>query len=240
MSTIIAMWSGPRNLSTALMRSFGNRLDSYISDEPFYPYYLKNSNIKHPMKKRIISKGNTNMKMLVNYITGPIPEKKSIWYQKHMAQHNILGFDLKWTYKIKNCFLIRNPNDVILSYSKKNCLNSYLQLGYQHQLNLINDLKKKNIEYWIIDADDLVSKPKHILQLLCKKLKIGFDKKMLWWEKGPKPYDGIWSEHWYDDVNQSEYFKPKIKKTSKFPSEYIEIYNLCENIYQQLYSQRLF
>ena len=101
-------------------------------------------------------------------------------------------------------------------------------------------MKKKNIEFWIIDADDLVSKPKYILQLLCKKLEIGFDNKMLFWEKGPKPYDRIWSIHWYDDVNQSEYFKPKIKQSIKFPDEYLHIYNLCENIYQQLYSHRLF
>ena len=234
----IAMWSGPRNLSTALMRSFGNRPDCYVTDEPFYAYYLKHSNINHPMKKKIILNGNTNLKSIIDHITGSVPENKLIWYQKHMAQHNILDFDLNWIHKLQNCFLIRNPKDVIISYETKYPLTSYLQLGYQHQIDLCNILNNIS-EYIIIDSDDLLINPKHILKLLCDKLNIVFYNEMLLWPRGSKPYDGIWGKHWYNQVNKSDKFISKKNTKKILPLKYNDIYYQCLDCYQQLYEQRL-
>ena len=234
----IAMWSGPRNLSTALMRSFGNRPDCYVTDEPFYAYYLKHSNINHPMKKKIILNGNTNLKSIIDNITGSVPENKLIWYQKHMAQHNILDFDLNWIHKLQNCFLIRNPKDVIISYETKYPLTSYLQLGYQHQIDLCNFLNNIS-EYIIIDSDDLLINPKHILKLLCDKLNIVFYNEMLLWPRGSKPYDGIWGKHWYKQVNKSDKFISKKNTKKILPLKYNDIYYQCLDCYQQLYEQRL-
>ena len=92
----IAMWSGPRNISTAMMRSFENRPDSVVLDEPFYAYYLNLTGLDHPMRNEIINKGNINFKNIISEITGPIPKGKKIWYQKHMAQHNTSSMNIKW------------------------------------------------------------------------------------------------------------------------------------------------
>ena len=114
----IAMWSGPRNISTALMRSFGNRLDCFVSDEPFYAYFLNKTEEKHPLRDEIIKAGLVNYDEILKYITGPIPYSKDIWYQKHMAHHILPQSDISWIKKMRNVLLIRHPIDVILSYSK--------------------------------------------------------------------------------------------------------------------------
>jgi len=124
------MWSGPRNISTAMMRSFENRPDTFVSDEPFYGYYLNNTDIDHPGKKEVLRSMECGWDKVVDYITGFIPEEASIWYQKHMAQHNLPGVDLSWIGQVTNCFLIRDPKEVILSYSKKYEVNRSELLGF--------------------------------------------------------------------------------------------------------------
>ena len=126
----IAMWSGPRNISTALMRSFENRSDTFITDEPFYAHYLQQTGVYHPIREEVIKSGNPNWNEVAEYLTGAIPKGKSVWYQKHMAQHNLPCADLSWTEKLENCFLIRDPMEVILSYSEKYEITSIHQLGY--------------------------------------------------------------------------------------------------------------
>ena len=118
-STFIAMWSGPRNISTALMRSFENRLDCFVSDEPFYAYFLSKTKLKHPLYNEIIKSGLTDYNQIIKYITGANPALKKIWYQKHMAHHILNRDNIDWVKHMKNCLLIRHPKDVILSYSKK-------------------------------------------------------------------------------------------------------------------------
>ena len=115
----IAMWSGPRNISTAMMRSFENRPDTYVEDEPFYAHYLAQTQANHPMKDEIIKSQNTNWNEISKRLTSEIPKSRTVWNQKHMAQHNLNGYDLSWTENIKNCFLIRDPKEVINSFSKK-------------------------------------------------------------------------------------------------------------------------
>ena len=149
------MWSGPRNISTALMRSFENRPDTTVIDEPLYARYLSKINIDHPYRDEIINNGELNYEVITNYLTGTIPSGMTIWYQKHMAHHNLPGDNLKWIRKINNCILIRHPKDVILSFINKMKLSSFEQLGYKQQYQIFNYLKFKGHNSIVIDASEL-------------------------------------------------------------------------------------
>jgi hypothetical protein len=237
----IAMWSGPRNISTAIMRSFGNRSDTFISDEPLYGYYLKNNKIIHPMKNEIIQKMETDFFKIKNYLIGTIPNEKSIWYQKHMAHHLSITDDLCWINSLINILLIRNPKDVILSYVKKNELNDIIQLGLPQQQKIFQFVSNNNIKCLIIDADDLLKNPKKILLKLCNEIQIIFDEKMLNWETGSKNYDGIWGKYWYDNANNSTEFKLKIYDNAKknIPKSYFKIYEKSMGYYKNLKKYRI-
>ena len=238
----IAMWSGPRNISTALMRSFGNRSDTYISDEPLYGYYLNKNKIMHPMKNEIIKKMDTNFSELTNYLTGKFPANKSIWYQKHMAHHLSISDNLNWIKALNNILLIRNPKDVILSYIKKNNkLNNVFQLGYPQQIKIFESTIINNKHCLIVDADDLLFNPKKMLLKLCSEIGISFDKKMLNWKSGSKNYDGIWGEYWYDNANNSTGFKLKIHDNSKknIPKLYLKTYEKSILYYEKLKENRI-
>ena len=234
------MWSGPRNISTAIMRSFENRPDTFITDEPFYAYYLYKTKEDHPMKEEIINHGEISWDMVVKHITGDIPNNKSIWYQKHMVQHCLPGDDIRWTEKLLNVLLIRNPKEVILSYSKKYVIKNTSQLGYPGQTKLLNTLiENKGSPPIIIDARDILNNPKRILKLLCIKLDISFLDEMLSWKLGKRKTDGIWGKHWYSNVENSTEFMPHTKNNTSIPLKYKKIYEECMEHYQHLYKQRM-
>jgi len=239
-STIITMWSGPRNISTALMRSFENRSDCFVSDEPFYPYFLYKTRFKHPLNKEIIKMGLIDYNKIIKYIMGPIPFSKNIWYQKHMAHHILEGENIDWIKNMKNCILIRHPSDVILSYSKKNEFNNIQQLGYLQQIKIYKMLiKESEISPIIIDSQDLLSKPKKMLIKVCKNLIIKFDDKMLSWPLGARKSDGIWGKHWYKQVEGSTGFKPYIKTNRIIPIKYQRLHDECMGYYDFLYQKRI-
>ena len=234
------MWSGPRNISTALMRSFENREDTFVSDEPFYAHYLQQTGIDHPMRKEVIEAGNSDWDEVSQYLTGIIPQDKSVWYQKHMAQHNLPGVDLDWTGRLTNCFLIRNPREVILSYSKKYEITSVYQLGFPQQFDLFTQLReKKGVTPIVLDSKDILIDPESMLKKLCRILEIPFTDKMLKWPKGRRNSDGIWGEHWYNAVEQSTSFQAYQKKSEKTPIEYTAIYEESIKFYLQLYNHRI-
>jgi len=236
----IAMWSGPRNISTALMRSFENREDTFVSDEPFYAHYLQQTGIDHPMRKEVIEAGSSDWDEVSQYITGIIPQNKSVWYQKHMVQHNLPGVNLKWTEKVLNCFLIRDPKEVILSYTKKYEITSIYQLGFPQQSELYNKIKHDTGRSPIvIDSKNILMNPINILNKLCQKLEIPFSDKMLSWPSGKRDSDGVWGEYWYGNVEKSTGFKAYQKKDDKIPNKYAVIYEKCMNYYQQLFERRL-
>ena len=236
----IAMWSGPRNISTALMRSFENRNDTFVSDEPFYAHFLKQTGVEHPMRDEVIKSGNPNWATVSDYLTNIIPDGKSVWYQKHMAQHNLPGVNLDWTDKVTNCFLIRDPREVILSYSKKYEITSVYQLGFPQQSALFTKLNEKNgATPIVLDSKDILQNPKNMLQKLCEKLEIPFSDKMLSWPKGKRDSDGIWGKHWYNTVEQSTGFQAYQKKIEKISNEYTAIYEESMAFYQQLYNLRI-
>ena len=148
---IIACWSGPRNISTALMRSWSSRKDVFVTDEPFYAYYLRETRLKHPMHKEIINKYSSNYNEIVNYLIKEIPKNKKIWYQKHMAHHILDLNNIEWINNCQNCILIRHPKEVISSFTRKNTLNSTEELGYPQQYEIVKFLKKINKSFIVID-----------------------------------------------------------------------------------------
>ena len=204
----IACWSGPRNISTALMRSWSSRNDTFVSDEPFYAFYLKETGLKHPMAKEIIAHYPNTYEEVINSINKEIPESKKIWYQKHMAHHLINLENIEWIKDFHNCFLIRHPKDVISSYIRKNIL--------------------------VIDASDLLNNPEIILNHWCNHLNILFDKKMLHWNEGFYSTDGIWGEHWYNNIIKTTKFEKFQNKSKNIPKEYYSIYDEALGYYKKL------
>ncbi len=227
----IYMWSGPRNLSTALMRSFENREDTKVWDEPFYAYYLKETKKNHPLANEIINKYETNLEKIIDLVT---EEKDFIYFQKHMSHHIIKKIPINWITKGINCFLIRHPKEVLLSYIQKNDLIDSNDLGYPAQLRLFNYIKTSNKKILVIDAKDLSEKPEIILKKICKKINIPFTEKMLNWPKGRRVSDGIWEKIWYKNVKSSTSFNKILNTEYEIPKKYNHIYNESLRIYDQL------
>ena len=231
----IACWSGPRNISTALMRSWSSRNDTFVSDEPFYAYYLKETRLNHPMAEEIIDYYPNTYNQIVKSLNEKIPESKKIWYQKHMAHHLIHFKNIDWIKNFHNCFLIRHPKDVITSYINKNQLNHIDELGYSQQWKLIEYLKDNKKDIIVIDSTILLENPKKILNEWCKNLNIEFHETMLSWEKGHYSTDGIWWKHWYNNVINTTQFELLDKKSNTIPNRYQDIYDEALDYYEKLY-----
>lgn len=231
---IVACWSGPRNISTALMRSWSSRKDTFVIDEPFYAYYLKETQKSHPMKEQIIKHYSSDYDNVVNYLTYKIPNQKNICYQKHMAHHLINLGNIDWIKKCQNCILIRHPKEVINSYTVKNNLKNVEELGYPQQYEIAKFLKKSNKRFIVLDSKDLLKNPAKVLSDWCKRININFDKSMLHWEKGNHINDGIWWKHWYDNVINTTGFQKYRKKDISIENQYDSIYNESMEYYNYL------
>ena len=234
----LAMWSGPRNLSTALMRSFGNREDVIeVIDEPFYASYLKESNKKHPMYKEVLESQESNWKMVVKNCLRE--DGMGICYQKHMVQHILPNFEKKWILKCINCFLIREPKEVISSFLKKWPEADFEDFGFLDQINLFHYIKNESgMPPVVIDAANLRDSPETYLPRLCSKLNISWDPKMLQWDAGLKPYDGIWASHWYPSVNSSTGFKKNIQQ-KEFSDTVLNFAAMAEDSYHELLTYKI-
>lgn len=228
----IYMWSGPRNLSTALMRSFENRQDTNVWDEPLYAYYLKETKKDHPLAKDIINRYETNINKLSIQMTKNTGKKNL--YQKHMSHHILTETSIDWIAKGINCFLIRHPKDVIRSYIQKNNLDNANDIGFPMQMKLFNLVEKFISNPIVINAEDLSNYPKKTLTNLCKRLKIPFSKKMLQWPKGKRVSDGIWEKIWYKNVKLSTKFENLNVSKDEIPIKYKNIYLECIDIYNKL------
>ena len=197
----IAMWSGPRNLSTAMMVSFAQRQDCAVVDEPFYAAYLQATGLKHPMYQEVIDDGNIDDKAVADFCTGSVPDNKSVFYQKHMTQHMIPQFDREWMAKVTNVFLIRDPLRVIASYNIKRENPNLKDIGVVEQFEIFEQVCKLTGEIpVVVDSADILANPEAMLRKLCSALELTFDSRMLSWPQGPKSFDGIWAKHWYGSV----------------------------------------
>ncbi len=231
----IACWSGPRNISTALMRSWSSRNDTFVSDEPLYAYYLKERQLKHPMYKEIIKHYPNTYDDIVLNLNSKIPNEKKHWYQKHMAHHLIDWNNIDWVKNFENCFLIRHPKDVINSYIKKNTLSHVDELGYPQQYKIMSYLDSIGKKFIVIDSNILLNNPEKILSQWCSSINLEFDISMLKWHKGNHPQDGIWWNHWYDNVITTTHFQKFSANQSELNKTYQLIYDEALDYYNKLY-----
>jgi hypothetical protein len=239
------MWSGPRNISTAMMRAWGNRADTAVIDEPLYAYYLERTGKNHPEAAEVIAQGETDWRKVVRKLTGPLPESRHkgpshIFFQKQMTHHLLPEIDRGWMVDLTNCFLIRDPREVILSYIKKNPDPELEDLGFVQQCEIFEFVRERtNSIPSVVDAKDVLENPERILRQLCDAVGVGFDKAMLSWPPGLRETDGIWAKHWYDAVARSTSFEPYKPREGNVPDSLRGIYEQCRECYEQLYQNRL-
>jgi len=236
----IAMWSGPRKISTAVMRAWGNRYDTVVVDEPFYAYYLRATNIAHPGADEVIATGENDWRKVVAYLTGPVPNGKQIFFQKQMTHHLLPEIDREWLAAVINCFLIRDPREVISSYIKKREDPALEDLGFVQQAGIFNLVRTRTTAIPpVVDARDVLVNPERTLRMLCEAVGVEFSKSMLSWPPGLRDTDGVWARHWYGEVAKSTSFQPYHPTSGEVPARLREIYQRCCECYERLYQHRL-
>ena len=235
----IAMWSGPRNLSTAMMYSFGNRPDFDIIDEPFYASYLHKTGINHPMRDEVIVSQPIDHNEVIDNLLNRKCKNKSHCYQKHMTQHILDDFDLNWMKKFTNVFLIRHPARVIKSFGKKLNNASFTDIGFKKQLQLFNYVSQTGQKPIIIDSFDIRKNPRSALECLCSEVGVTFMPEMLSWPKGGHKSDGVWAKHWYGAVHRSEGFSGEEGDLPNLNSEQSEISSIALPYYLALEENKL-
>jgi hypothetical protein len=236
----IAMWSGPRNISTAMMRAWGNRDDTVVIDEPFYAYYLKVTGITHPGADEVIAAGEIDWRKIVAHLIGRIANGKRIFFQKQMTHHLLPEIDREWLGAVTNCFLIRDPREVINSYVKKRENPALEDLGFVQQTEIFDFVRTHtNAVPPVVDAKDVLQNPERTLQLLCEAVGIEFSKLMLSWPPGLRDTDGIWAKHWYGEVAKTTSFQPYRSSRHELPEKFRALYERCRDCYEKLYPHRL-
>jgi hypothetical protein len=236
----IAMWSGPRNISTAMMRAFANRADTAVWDEPFYACYLEKTGLDHPMAADIIAAYETDWRVLVGQLTGPAPGGASVFYQKHMCHHMLPEIGLEWLAAVRNCFLIREPARVLASYAAKRDMVTLEDLGFPQQRTLFERVRADlGAVPPVLDCDDILADPRAMLKRLCEAVGIAFDKAMLSWPAGRHDSDGLWAAHWYGAVEASTGFAPPPAAPAVVPAHLVEIVEAAQPIYDELWRHRL-
>jgi hypothetical protein len=231
----IAMWSGPRNISTAMMRAWENREDTAVVDEPFYAHYLKATGVNHPGREDVLESQSTDAEEVAAMLTGPIPDGKPIWYQKHMTQHMLSEMSLDWLDQVTNCFLIRDPEQVVASFTIQRPDAAAWELGFEQQARLFDHVcDKLGHAPPVIDAADVLKDPRGTLSALCAKLGIPFTDRMLHWPPGPRASDGVWAPHWYATVERSIGFAPYREREPELSDFQWELADQCRSAYEKL------
>jgi len=236
----IAVWSGPRNISTAMMRAWGNRSDTFVCDEPLYAHYLRVTGLPHPGAEEVIARHESDWRKVVAWLTEAAPQEKSIFYQKHMTHHLLPEIDREWLDRVTNCFLIRHPREVITSYIAKNNDPTLEDVGFIQQAEIFDWVRAQTGSIpAVLDAKDIQENPRRLLGLLCEALSVDFSEAMLSWPPGLRPTDGVWAKHWYQEVESSTSFRPYKPKPESVPARLGEIYEKCLELYERLYEHRL-
>lgn len=231
MNKIICLWSCPRNISTALMYSFAQRKDTQVFDEPLYAHYLKISKVNHPAKEEVLrSLENDGNKVVQKVI---LQKSKKILFHKLMT-HFLIDIDTDFLSKVSNIIFIRNPEEIIASYSKVIPSPKLEDIGLKQQYKLYLSLEKQGYVPIVLDSKYLLKNPELMLSKLCDVLEISFDKKMLKWERGARKEDGIWANHWYANVHNSTGFLPYKEKEIKLSVGNLALAKRCKPYYEFL------
>lgn len=240
----IAMWSGPRNISTALMRSWGNRADCAATDEPLYAHYLntvpEEVRRAHPGWRDVLRSQPTDWRTVAEHLSGPVPGDAAVWYQKHMAHHLTPEIDRAWVLGLINCFLIRDPTQMITSFIKVIPDPRPEDLGLPQQVELFEWVRDRTgATPPVIDAADVLTDPRGVLTALCRRIGMAFDEAMLAWPAGPRPEDGVWGPHWYASVYASIGFAPYAPRNEAVPPGLAGVLETCQRLYDRLAAHRI-
>ena len=231
----IAMWSGPRNLSTALMYAFAARGDCAVWDEPFYAAYLAATGIDHPLRGAVIDAGLPDPNAVASACLGPVPGGEILFYQKHMTLHMIPAFDRSFMAGLTNVFLIRHPARVVASYARKREQPTLADIGFVQQAELFDAVSQATgAPPLVIDSAHIREDPDKALSGLCSALGIPYSKAMLNWPAGPKPFDGIWAPHWYNAVHASVGFEDPEGRLPKLSAQDQAVADQAMPYYQRL------
>ena len=199
------MWSGPRTVSTAMMRAWENRPDTVVVDEPLYAYYLAATGIDHPGRDEVIASQPTSWPaVLAALADDPLPPGVTIGYAKHMTHHVLPDVDLAAFAPFRHAFLIRDPRSLLASYARVRSAPTLADLGLRQQVELFEEFGGP-----VIDSADVLAAPEEALRALCAALGVPFSPAMLSWPAGPRDSDGVWAPHWYDSVWRSTGFAPR-------------------------------
>ena len=240
MTLRIAMWSGPRNLSTAMMRSFGSRSDTFVSDEPFYGCFLKSTGAEHPMREEIVAAMDCDWQSVMDALRGPARDGSPVWYQKHMWHHMVGLVGYQDFAGFAHAFLIREPERMIASYLRKREAAAFEDFGLERQADFFErEADRLGHAPPVIDAGDVLADPQAMLSRLCAVLGIPWDPAMLAWEPGRRPTDGPWAPHWYAAVEASSGFGPPEAEEVGLPAEAQALAERCRPYYERLAALRI-
>ena len=240
MSIRIAMWSGPRNLSSGLMRSFGSRADTFVSDEPFYGCFLKDTGADHPMREETIASMDCDWSSVIEALRGDPPDGSAIWYQKHMWHHMAGPIGYEDFEGFRHAFLIREPERMIASYLRKREAARFEDFGLERQAQFFDrEADRLGHAPPVIDANDVVTDPEGVLSKLCEALGVPWDSAMLHWAPGRRDTDGVWAAHWYNRVEKSTGFGAPETDAVDLPPEAQRLADQCRPYYERLAAHRL-
>lgn len=230
------MWSGPRTVSTALMRAWENRPDTLVVDEPLYAFYLLETGIDHPGRDEIIASQPTDWRtVLRNLAAGPLPPGITVYYQKHMTHHLLPQVDRAALRPLRHAFLIREPRSLLASYAKVRSAPTLDDLGLRQQAEIFEEFGGP-----VIDSADLLAAPESALRALCAALGVPFTARMLSWPPGPRDTDGVWAPYWYDRVRASTGFVPVAPAPPPaLPPELEPLAEKCQRFYEKLQTHKL-
>jgi hypothetical protein len=228
------MWSGPRNVSTALLRSFGARADTLVVDEPLYAHYLAVTGLDHPGREQILASQPNRWQAVAAGLTGPLPAGVNVYYQKHMTHHLLPEIGRDWIGKLSNAFLIRAPENVVASYAKVRGEPTLADLGYAQQAEIFRAYGGP-----VVDAADLLRDPPGVVARLCTAVGIPFDPVMLSWPPGRRATDGVWAPHWYASVERSTGFAPYDPTPPVVPERLRHLVEQARPYYDELAAARL-
>jgi hypothetical protein len=237
----IAMWSGPRNISTAMMRSFEARGDCAVTDEPFYAAYLDRTGIAHPMRDEVMASQTRDPGEVISSLLGPVPGGKPIWYQKHMTLHMVTGFGRGWLSQVRNAFLIRDPIAVLASYAAKRAEVTLADIGFVQQRELFEaEADRLGRPPPVVDASNILARPAPTLSRLCDALGVPYTPDMLRWPAGRRPTDGAWAPAWYQSVESSTRFQaPKSDRAAPLTAHFAKLAEQARPHYDALWLHRL-
>ena len=237
----VAMWSGPRNISTAMMRAWENRPDTVVVDEPLYAAYLARTGIDHPARDEVIASQPTDLEAVVADLSAPLPGGRRVHYAKHMAHHVPRDMDLSWTLPFRNVLLIRDPVEVVASYVRAREPVDFdaEEIGLPQQARLLELWDEHGIDAPIIDAGEFLRAPEAHLRWLCDWLGIEFTDRMLSWPAGPRESDGVWAPHWYEAVWSSTGFNPWRPRETSLSGHDAAVAEACRPIHAELHARRV-